>query len=442
MNNVQTLINILRARDGMPTQFSSVSQFRGNINLTASASVNGQLRGEGLTSVIGATGSDTTVTTNSTTTALSALGAQPSTSIVNSVVTTPVRGTSSSSTIAEGVDLYTPQISGQIVSGTAFDVAVFDTQKFYQGITTALPCPTVETLLRLGMDNRVIEFLSIVQVEFRLKEAAGGRPAGMRILRYVNNPADAEASKKFATFVECYGLDAGMIESSASNIVAVSRLTRGTDGKTIPLAIDKVTVIDGEKFGLSNKTGIGDDPTGDASLFLTKVSPEKRVPRIFLRPDLKECTVPARGYTLEKDFLLSSGAKIDFPRPAAASADAIYIGNGLALLSIQGNLTEVPVTMDISFRSPEGLYRYIGAYLQFDGGKNVKLDGEPLFEIAEGAPKDALAQASYRGKRYGLVNTPKTGIRNAQIFTLLQQLINLHKEAADRPTAIPVRAIP
>jgi hypothetical protein len=45
MNNEQTLLNILRAKDGMPTHFTSVSQFRGNINLTTAASLNGSLRG-------------------------------------------------------------------------------------------------------------------------------------------------------------------------------------------------------------------------------------------------------------------------------------------------------------------------------------------------------------------------------------------------------------
>src|SRR3569623_283956 len=62
MNNEQTLVNILRARDGMPSQTSSVSQFRGSINLTAGASLNAQLKGSGLTDVTGS-GTSSTVQT-------------------------------------------------------------------------------------------------------------------------------------------------------------------------------------------------------------------------------------------------------------------------------------------------------------------------------------------------------------------------------------------
>jgi hypothetical protein len=83
-------------------------------------------------------------------------------------VTTRVTNVSSVATVVEGVDVYTPQLSGQIVSGTGFDVAVFDTQKFFQGITTAIPFPTIETLLNRGMDNRVVMALTVARVDFRM----------------------------------------------------------------------------------------------------------------------------------------------------------------------------------------------------------------------------------------------------------------------------------
>lgn len=52
MNNEQTLLNILRAKDGMSTHFKSVSQFRGNINLTVGGRFNAQVRGAGLTNTV------------------------------------------------------------------------------------------------------------------------------------------------------------------------------------------------------------------------------------------------------------------------------------------------------------------------------------------------------------------------------------------------------
>lgn len=198
MNNEQTLLNVLRARDGMPTHFTSVSQFRGNINLTASASLNGQLRGSGLTEALASGFSNTAATTNSTTTNVAAPGAAPSTSTVATTVGTPVTNGSLTSTRAEGVDLYTPQVSGQLVSGTAFDVAVFDTQKFFNGITSGMQFSTIETLLPLGIDNRVLMQLTIARVDFRLRESYPGHDAGETTQSVVNDPNDADAQADFA----------------------------------------------------------------------------------------------------------------------------------------------------------------------------------------------------------------------------------------------------
>jgi len=437
MNNEQTLLNILRAKDGMPTHFTSVSQFRGNINLTTAASLNASLRGSGLTQALTNSGSSTTATTNTTTTTVSAPGALPGTSTVASSVVTPVSGSSLASTVVQGVDVYTPQISGQIVSGTGFDVAVFDTQKFFQGITSAPPFSTVDTLLHQGIDNRVVEFMAISQVEFRLAEPVGPYPKGHLVLSVVNDPTDKVASRKFAKFVNCYALDAGTVARSATNVVAVSRLTHDGEGKVVPLAVDKLAIIDGEKFDLSDKAGILPDPDADAQVFLTRVSAAKRVPKLSPR-DPAQC---ATREDMIQDYTLKNGMKITIVRPTAPSPDAVYLGENQALYLVGSGLVEVPVTMDVTFRSPEGMFRYLGQYLQFDNGAVVTIDNRPLFWIAEGHSKSALAQARYRNRDYSLVNE-EGSTRNAQIFTLLQQLINLHKESAERPTTIPVRAIP
>lgn len=434
MNNEQTLLNILRARDGMPTHFTSVSQFRGNINLTATASVNGQLRGEGLTQAIASGLSNTTATTASTTTNVSAT---PSTTTVASTVTTPVMNSSTTSTIAEGVDLYTPQLSGQIVSGSAFDVAVFDSQKFFQGITNSIPFSTIDTLLNRGMDNRVLAALAIARVDFRIDVAGYGHARGDTIATVINDASDAQ-SAEFARFLNCYELASAPAEPA--NLVAISRLTRGADGNPAPIALDKVTVIDGERFGLSSSAGIGSDPADDAHIFLTRLTGPRRIPRLSPR-SLELCTSPGDRIA---NVPLAGGGQMTVAVPANPSADAIYLGNGRAALYSNADraLHDVPVVMEITFRSPEGLFNYLGAYLRQDPRTRINIDGQPLFSIADGRNRDALAQANYRGRYYSLVNDYATGTRNAQIFTLLQQLINLHKDGADRPTAIPVRAIP
>lgn len=440
MNNEQTLLNILRARDGMPTHFTSVSQFRGNINLTAAASINSQLRGEGLTQAIASGFSNTTATTASTTTNMAAPGAAPSTSTVAGTVLTPVATGSTTSTVAEGVDLYTPQVTGQLVTGTGFDVAVFDTQKFFQGITTAIPFPTLETLLNQGIDNRVITALTVARVDFRASEARFGYSKGEIAAFVINDPTRPSEAREFAKFVNCYELGAGIVPAEATNVVALSRITRGSDGKPVPLALDKVTLIDGQKVGLSAKEGIGSDPAKDDQIFLTRLTADKRVARLSQR-SLQACTFA--GDVIRK-VKLPDSKELTVAVPSAPSPRPIYLGEGFLLVydPVGKVLAPLPVDLELTLRSPEGLFRYLGAYLRDDNGATINIDGQPLFSITAGPDQDALAEARYRGKVYSLVNQRGAGTRNAQIFTLLQQLINLHKEATERPTAIPVRAIP
>lgn len=436
MNNEQTLLNILRAREGMPTHFSSVSQFRGTINLTAGASMNAQIKGSGLTDASGSGTSNTTATTNTITTNLAAPDAAPSTSTVGSTVVTPVGTTSVMRTIAEGVDLYTPQVSGQIVSGTAFDVDVYDTQKFYQGITNAVPFPTIETFLTEGIDNRALALLTMARVDFRIDKDVTGFPKGTTIRSFLNDPNDPTLSLAFKKFVDCYELGSGTIPRKVTHLVAISRITRGADGKPVPLPIDKITAIDGEKFDFSQEALPGATDRDD-DIYLDRVTAEQRVARLSQRA--QSCKGPDDQIVTAA---LPNGKRVTVAVPNLPPPDPIYLGEGYALLYADNALQQVPVTMEITFRSPEGIFRYLGAYLSNNLGNTIQIDNLPLFSIADGRSADALAQAYYRRKFYSLVNVPGTHDRNAQIFTILQQLINLQKEASERPTTIPVRAIP
>jgi len=433
MNNEQTLLNILRAKDGMPTHFTSVSQFRGNLSLTASASLNGQLRGDTLTNTLVSGFSNTVAGTSSTS---SVAGASPTITTTASTVTTPVTSGSTTSAMGSGGDLYTPQVSGQLVSGTAFDVAVFDTQKFYQGITTSIPFSTIETLLNRGMNNRLLMALTIARVDVLLDEDAYGHKRGERFFTIVNDPTDPVSVARFQNFLNCYELGAKTTLAVTTNLVAISRLTHGPDGKPMALPIDKMTVLDGEKFGLSGDA-IGSDPENDKDIFMTRLTGPKEAPRLSQRSP-EQCRGPGDRVVT----VAISGRQKQLVVPNIPSQEALFAGDDIALIYANGDIRPVKAIMNITFRSPEGLFTFIGEYLAREHAPRITVEGHPLFTITEGRSRDALAQARYRGRYYSLVNDPATGTQNAQIFTLMQQLVNLHKEAADRPSAIPVRAVP
>jgi hypothetical protein len=266
-----------------------------------------------------------------------------------------------------------------------------------------------------------------------------GFAKGDTILTVINDPANAREASRFASFARCYELGSGMMPGESTNLVAMSRVTTGADGKPVPLPLDKVMLIDGEKFALSGE-GIGSNPAGDDKVFLTRLKGDKRVPRLSRRPASTCKSAVERVATVA----LESGGSIEVVVPSDPNdaSRPIYLGNDIVAIYRGNKLHQVPVIMEVTFRSPEGLFRYLGSYLENDKGTILIFDGHPLFHINDGRDRNALVQARYRGKDYSLVNDPATGTRNAQIFTLLQQLINLHKEATDRPTVIPVRAIP
>jgi hypothetical protein len=438
MNNEQALLNILRAKDGMPTHFTSVSQFRGTLNLTASANVNGQLKADSLTRAITSGFTNTAATTASTTTTVPSGGGAPSVATVDSTVTTPVASGSNVGTTVSGGDIYTPQVSGQVVSGTAFDVNVFDTQKFFQGITSEIPFSTIDSLLVQGFDNRMIAALTIARVDFLARDEGHGFAKGARILQIVNDPSDPVQAARFAQFLNCYHLGSATVAGSATNVVAISRITRGPDGKIVPLPLDKMILLDGDKWTVSDP-GIGSEPENDEKVFLTRLSPAKRIARLTPR-GAQQCAAP--GYAVRR-VRLSSGQELDVavPKDPNNAQEPIYLGSEVALRLVDKHVEEIPVTMEITFRSPEGLFRYLGSYLANNAALTLPVGGGPLFSVTAGRRADALAQVRYRGQVYSLLNDARTGTRNAQVLTLLQQLIDLHKEASDRPTVIPVRAI-
>ena len=284
----------------------------------------------------------------------------------------------------------------------------------------------------------MVAALTIARVDFRTSEEGHGHPKGALILSVVNDPTNPVDAARFARFVNCYELGSGTLPATAANIVAISRITQA-DGKTIALPLDKAILIDGEKFGLT-EAGIGSDPAQDKQIYLTRLTAAKRVVRLSRRSAV-DCQSPGHGIRQVK---LHSGqvTEVVVPLDPNEAQAPIYLGESIALKLVGNGVQQIPVTMEVTFRSPEGLFRYLGAYLANHGAVTLPVGGRPLFTLALGRNAGALAQVKYRGQTYGLVNEPATGTRNAQIFTLLQQLINLHKEASDRPTVIPVRAIP
>lgn len=135
--NEVTLLNVLRAKEYQPLHFTSISLARGSMTAAAGATLGAALN-DATTSI--ASGPDD-----------------------QGILRTSTR------TVGAAVQNVTPGISFSASVNPSFDVSVYDTQEFYNGITTALPAQTVGHLLYQGWPSSFIGYLLIERVEFRFK---------------------------------------------------------------------------------------------------------------------------------------------------------------------------------------------------------------------------------------------------------------------------------
>ncbi len=429
MANQQTMLNILRASKGMPTHFSSTSRFTGTLAMRASGSMNAQLRGSGLTRSGTAGNSMSAATTVSTSAAPTGI------TTTNTLVTTPGSTASIVEAVAEGVDLYTPQIGGELNSGTVFEVQVFDQQKFYQGILGSVTFDTVETLINQGFEVDLVANLMIARVDLYLKDEKGMKsPDAIASIRN-----DYRDRLRFQQVMDCTVLDVKENPAQPTVIAPISRLDLGTAAGKNRLTLAELALLDGDKLGLSGTDGMSADGRTDTEVFIVKPGKKSRNPRLA-----------------DRDCAKIAGAS--YGKPDAA--EARYLGGGKAEVgdfsSGKPMLAERNVVLEVVFRSPEAILRAVGEIVRYSSGERVprlavcpkessavctgdKKTYEKLFELVPGRARGALLEANFMGSNYSI---PADGIRSMQVISIIQQLVNLQKESSERALSIPVRATP
>jgi hypothetical protein len=426
MANEQTLLNILRASKGMPTHFTSVSRFTGTLSMRASSSLNGQLRGSGVTRT------DTTGNSLSTATSAGTSAAPAGLTTNSSVVTTPSSTASLVEAVAEGVDVYTPQIGGELNSGTNFDVQVFDQQKFYQGILSAVPFSTVEMLINQGFEPDLVANLLIARVDFYRQDPETKGKTGDPVASYRN---DASDRARFQELIDCNQLDVIESRGPATKLAPISRLELGTVAGKERLTLEQLTLFDGDKFALSGNDGISADGSTDRTVYVVKPGGKSRIPRLIGR----SCVKTAR---------LKRG-----------SFEGVYLNDGTALASQDANenarTVGIPVVLEVVFRSPEAVLRAVGEMVRLQGHpmaptlavcpdgttecEGSKKHRERIFEVVPSTNRSDLVAARFMNADYSV---PANGFRSMQVISIIQQLINLQKESSERALSIPVRAVP
>lgn len=383
------LLNILRAREDFPLHYTQINRLSGTFTVKGSAGINDAIREAASTDT---TAVATTVSANPTSTL---------TTITNQV--------------AEGVDVITPNIGAEVSITPSLDVLVLDNQKFYQGITAPIPFSTVQTILNQSAEDRAVLMMLLIE-EIAFRDMQDGSPTKGRILFSWSNRTTGEATT-FLGNIKCYVLAAQTETRAAVQLVPVSRLPRGPNGELTGLRIEDLARLDGTNLELS--APLGTSPAGDDKVFVQRPRPDRGGANLT-----RTCPPP------------------DLSTPPA---DPVYQSENRALVYDANRRRErsISIQPEITFRSTEGVIRYVGRYLRaYEANKASvpQVEGAPIFSVARGRPSDAIVTATILGDRFSIANDSYRR-RNMQVIALIQQLVNLHKESSERPITVPVRVL-
>lgn len=489
MANQLTLLNILRAEEGLPIYYTSIARLTGSTQVTASAGFNAQLKSSSPTDTTGSTttnlsttgdtltkttgtsttptivataiapsGTTTTTTPGGTTTTTSQTDVTPLSSVATTVANAATHA------VTSGGNMYTPTVGGQIVSGPSFDINILDTQQFYQGVLQEISFSTVETFIDQEFDNQLLMRLLIERFEFRVLKPVGNynHPAGYLVATLHNHASGIDDTHDeagvFANFVACYALSGASQSKPPKLIAPLSRVTKEADGKVKPLTISDLALFDGNKLDVATQDPaskkldlegyIGSDAGGDKDVYVVRTSQEKRSPRLDLLPDCTGGTPKIVEKTIsDRKNPELSGRLLGYV-PKAPPAEPTYAGNSETIVvgDDRRNEVRVPTQIDVIFRSPEGVIRYLGRYLsaaQQNKDHTYTLGGYPLFRVQQGRGHSPLVSADLLGKHYYIEEDDAGSYRRYMtIVGLIEELVNLQKSSAEHPATVPVHVLP
>lgn len=398
-----TLLNIVRAKDGLPLHYTTIGRLTGSLTLRASTGLNVQFK------------ESATTKTDTTTTAAA----------ISEVVTKQV---------LSGGDIVTPSIAAEVNTGPSFDISILDSQEFYQGILSGIPFTTVVNFLYQGYDSSTIMALLIDRIEFRLKNKADGIPEniGEVILSLTNNGGENDTSD-FARVISCFILNVESTRPPGVPLVPLSRIAgkdRGKDDRTRNLTIADIALLDGKNLDLSDS--ISTDPAFDAKINIVRPSTVKQVGKLTKSKGCKEESKPVNGRPVTL--------------PAIPPADRTYAGAGQVLvLAPDGKSGQiVDADMSVIFRSPEGLIQFLGRCLHRSTvgfSATCIVGSKVLFSLREGGNENSIVSTRLYDRKYSIPNDQQ-GQNSMFAIGLVERLINLQKKAIERPVTVPVQIVP
>ncbi|WP_207105731.1 hypothetical protein [Sphingomonas sp. CFBP 8760] len=416
LTNEVTLLNVVRAKEGYPLHYTSVSRLTGNLTMRVNGGFNAQLKQDGISST------DSASTTNApagTTTVLTAAQA-----------------------VAEGGNVYTPSVGGEVSTSPSFDVIVNDGKEFYQGISSSISPETLGMLIEQAFEPREVLSVAIARVDFRLKSASphyAGKAGSL--VETINNDGTRDDTS-LNTLFNCYAFSTEKQKTEGTILAPVSRVTQDDRGGR-RLSMQDLALLDGAKLDL--KGALGADPEDDVKVTIVRPGASSTVGRFTpVDPDKSlSCPLVAQRFD-------DHGRSMTVRLPATPPPGRVFAGDGKMLVAAsdspkgQAVLTLVDVDILMTIRSPDAVVRFVGECLRKSVPGTVTtcaVGGSTVFELHAGAGAEGDVSATLNGRRYHIAKDTPGGLISLRTLSLIERLINLHKSSTDKAVTQAVRVI-
>lgn len=396
-SNELTFLNIVRAREQHPLHFTTISAMRGGVSMTLGSELGIGIKGEALTSDFDRDG----------------------------VLTGTQTG--------RGVETPTPKVSGSFTTGPSFDVGILNTQDFQRGILSPVPAKVVGHFLEQGWPPEYLTALFVERVEFVLSKDQHGKQKGDIVRTLVNDPDEPEG-EQFSAFLKCYVLGAASTPRETTPLVDYADVKTGS-------TLADVATLDGSKFDLAKVT-----PEGEAErpmvVRVTPASPALKLQRLGDNAEA-ECTIRSTTRASKSSGRPIEGLSVTSLRPGKGSqprqepeAASVSLLEGGARIAVGG--TTYDVDSRVLIRSPSAIIYFLGEYARARQPYTVD-NGKALIVVREGSSRDAFVRTTLRGKAFYLPD--KDNGRSLQTLSIVQQIVNLHKNSSDLPSTGAVQIV-
>lgn len=376
-----TLLNIVRAKQGRPLHFTSISRISANVDLSVNGGIGGGAEFAG----------------------------------------------------ADAVNL-SPSIGAAIGTNPNFDISIHDSQEFQRGIMQPVSPETINYFLRTGWRPDLITYVLVERIDFIAAEAttvAGNSyQPGEIIASLVNAPDNAESAAQFRAFVACYTLSASQRAGDSLPLKKFADL--GSVG------MSDLATLDGSKFDL----GRGPEGSGDKEDWVVRKSPGGQAVGLSRRSQ-KSCDGAGLQARLVDGTQVSAAidksvANINLRKDSRIevrleNGPKVALSIDLTLRSVEGVIYFIGEYARASEMAKDRPIYPIPSDL--DGRRPV----QDLFRIDEGRGGRYELAASLNGEDWHIPDN--CACRSYRLLTLVGQLVNLHKVGSTGPLSTAVRII-